>query len=130
MRQTLRELDFHPERFVSDGALPGGEPIAALYSIVWANKVHFYQSGRKLEVPKGVRPGVTAHALAIRRAIEAKRREYDFLGGLSQYKLQLSLAQRPLVRIRAFRPSIREQARRTAERAMALVRKLRERVKS
>jgi hypothetical protein len=30
VRQTLRELDFHPERFVSDGALPGGEPIAAL----------------------------------------------------------------------------------------------------
>ena len=46
-----------------------GEPVAVAYNIVWDNKVLFYQGGRTLEVPKGVRPGIVLHARSIRAAI-------------------------------------------------------------
>jgi len=87
-----------------------GEPIAASYGIVYGGKLYFYQSGRRVEVPKGVRPGIALHALAIRASIEAGRREYDFLAGASRYKRELALAVRPLVTLRAVAPSVRARA--------------------
>jgi CelD/BcsL family acetyltransferase involved in cellulose biosynthesis len=88
-----------------------GEPVAAAYNILWNNKVHFYQSGRKVDIPSGVRPGIVLHVHAIQLAIAARRREYDFLGGDEHYKSQMGLASRPLVDLRIVRPSLREQAR-------------------
>jgi CelD/BcsL family acetyltransferase involved in cellulose biosynthesis len=102
-----------------------GEPIAAVYNIIWDNKVHFYQSGRKIEVPKGVRPGVVIHAMAIKKSIELGRREYDFLNGTSQYKMQLSTAIRPLVTVRAVGSPLLERARLLAEAAADRLRELR-----
>src|SRR5205823_1776515 len=52
-----------------------GEPLAALYNFVWNGKVYNYQSGRKVDLPRGLRPGIVLHARAIRAAIEAGRRE-------------------------------------------------------
>ena len=91
------------------------EPIAAIYNILWNGKVYFYQSGRKIDLPSKIRPGLVMQAYALRRAIEAGRREYDFLGGAARYKLQLALASRPLVQFRAVRRALREQARRCAD---------------
>jgi CelD/BcsL family acetyltransferase involved in cellulose biosynthesis len=105
-----------------------GDPIAIVYNIVWEGKVYFYQSGRKIDVPKGVRPGIVIHAHAIRRAIAAGRREYDFLGGASRYKVQLATAARPLLRIRAVRSPRLELARTTAERALDSARRVRDQV--
>jgi len=103
-----------------------GEPIAVLYNIVYGGRVHFYQSGRKVALPKTFRPGIAIHALAIRRAIERGMREYDFLGGASQYKRQLGLRERRLVALRAVAPGLRarviEAARGIAENAVARVR--------
>ena len=48
-------------------------------------------------------------------AIEAGRREYDFLGGPARYKTQLALASRPIVRVRAWRPSLVESVHRFVE---------------
>lgn len=87
-----------------------GEPIAAAYNIVYRGKVHFYQSGRKLDVPKQVRPGIAIHALAIQAAIAAGHLEYDFMSGASQYKKQLALKTRTLVSLRAVAPSLRARA--------------------
>lgn len=87
-----------------------GAPIAASYGIVYGGKLYFYQSGRRVEVPKGVRPGIALHALAIRASIEAGLREYDFLAGASRYKRELALAFRPLVTLRAVAPSLRARA--------------------
>jgi CelD/BcsL family acetyltransferase involved in cellulose biosynthesis len=84
-----------------------GRPIAIAYNITYGDRVFFYQSGRALELPKGVRPGIALHALAIQRAIAEKRREYDFLNGEAQYKTQLALASRELVTLRAVAPSPR-----------------------
>jgi CelD/BcsL family acetyltransferase involved in cellulose biosynthesis len=108
-----------------------GQPIAAAYNIVYANKVYFYQSGRAVDVPKGVRPGIALHAIAIRKSIEAGRLEYDFLAGTSRYKLGLSLAARPLVTLRAIGPSLRargvEAMRAATELAVARMRAVRRR---
>jgi CelD/BcsL family acetyltransferase involved in cellulose biosynthesis len=103
-----------------------GRPIAAAYNVVYREKVYFYQSGRSVDVPKGVRPGIALHALALRASIEAGRREYDFLAGTSRYKCDLGLAMRPLVTLRAVAPSLRARAvevvRSMTERAIAGVR--------
>ena len=105
-----------------------GEPIAALYNIVYAGKTYVYQSGRKEDVPRGIRPGIAVHALAIRRAIELGQHEYDFLSGESLYKKQLSRAVHPLVALRVVSPSLRaralEQARVAAGRAITGVRRV------
>ena len=87
-----------------------GEPIAAAYNIVFRGKVYFYQSGRKLDLPKQVKPGISIHAFAIERSITLGHREYDFLNGASQYKLKLATATRPLVTLRAIAPSLRARA--------------------
>ena len=107
-----------------------GDPIAIIYNIVWNGKVYFYQSGRKIDVPKGVRPGIVIHAHAIRRAISAGRREYDFLGGASRYKVQLSTAARPLLRVRAVRSPRLELAHSTAERGFDTARRLRDQLRA
>ncbi len=103
-----------------------GQPIAASYNVVFGNKVYFYQSGRRMDVPKAVRPGIAMHALAIQRSIELGRREYDFLQGASRYKRDLAHASRALVTLRAVAPHLRaravETARMMAERAIARVR--------
>jgi CelD/BcsL family acetyltransferase involved in cellulose biosynthesis len=112
--------------------LAKGEPIAAVYNIVYGNKVYFYQSGRRVDVPKAIRPGIALHAMAIRRSIEAGRREYDFLAGASRYKRDLALAFRPLVTLRAVAPGLRaravEAARLFAEEAIVRVRSARDRI--
>ncbi len=106
----------------------GGQPICSIYNIVYADKVYFYQSGRLLDVPKAVKPGIAAHALAIQRAIQLGYREYDFLNGVSQYKSQLALATRPLVALRAvlprWRPRLVSLACTTLEGAAAGLRRL------
>jgi CelD/BcsL family acetyltransferase involved in cellulose biosynthesis len=84
-----------------------GRPVVALYNIVYRGRVYFYQSGRKLDVPKGLKLGLAAHALALRAAMEDGRSEYDFLAGVSQYKRQLALAEHPLVTLSAAGPSVR-----------------------
>jgi CelD/BcsL family acetyltransferase involved in cellulose biosynthesis len=87
-------------------------PIAALYAMAWGGKVYAYQMGRRLDVPAGIRPGAVLLALAIRRAIEAGREEFDLLADDAFYKRQLATASRPLIRLRVGRRSLVEGARR------------------
>jgi CelD/BcsL family acetyltransferase involved in cellulose biosynthesis len=101
------------------------EPIAALYNIIYDGNVYFYQSGRKTDVPKQIRPGLVMHAYMIRRAIELGRKSYDFLAGASRYKRDLSLASRPLVELRAARSSPLETLRRVVERSVVRARAVR-----
>jgi CelD/BcsL family acetyltransferase involved in cellulose biosynthesis len=103
----------------------GGQPIAVSYSIIWNNRVQFYQGGRMTEVPHGIRPGIVLHAYAIKAAIAAGREEYDFLSGASQYKLQMSTSTRPLMNLRASRPRYREDLLRFADRGVDLLRQTR-----
>jgi CelD/BcsL family acetyltransferase involved in cellulose biosynthesis len=101
-----------------------GEPVAAMYCIAWNNKVHFYQCGRRLDVPKAVRPGGVLLYHAIRDAITKGRREFDFLGGEAVYKSQLALASRPLLELRVSRRCVVEYLRQAAQRAKKWIRPL------
>ncbi len=119
-----------PELMAKDALWVGtieahGEPIAAFYNLVWGGKARFYQSGRKVDLPRQLRPGIVMHACLIRAAIEAGLTEYDFLGGTSRYKTELATAQRPLVTLRAAPASLVETARRTTERAIGQARRIR-----
>ena len=131
---SARFAAFHEEvmrELLSRGALElmwlvaHGEPVAAIYNIVWNDKVYFYQSGRRPELPRQIRVGVVMHLLAIKRAIENGRREYDFLNGTSRYKQDLSLAVRPLATLRVRRPGAAERALRVMERGASFVRAIR-----
>lgn len=89
-----------------------GEPAAALYSFVWNDKVYAYQSGRRVDVPGTLRPGGVLDALAIRRAIEQGRREFDLQADEVFYKKQFTPHVRPLVQVRAARRCLVEMIRR------------------
>lgn len=92
-----------------------GRPIAALYDIVHRGAVLAYQSGRSLDVPPQVRPGIAIHLLAIRRAIERGDHTYDFLAPVQPYKRKLGSASiRRLVTLSATAPSLRARAFRAA----------------
>jgi CelD/BcsL family acetyltransferase involved in cellulose biosynthesis len=106
-----------------------GEPVAAIYNVVRDGVVYFYQSGRSLDLPKGIRAGIVLHAHAIRSAIDAGRREYDFLAGTSRYKLDLALATRPLVVLRATPPSLVESLRKLGTSGIQAARVLRSRLR-
>jgi len=84
-----------------------GRPIAAIYNYLYRGRVHFYQSGRVVDLPKEARAGIVLQLAAIRDAIAAGHREYDFLAGDSRYKLQLCLAVRPLTNLTVARPGLR-----------------------
>jgi len=84
-----------------------GRPVVVLYNIVYRGRVYFYQAGRTLDVPKALKLGLAAHALALRTAMEDGHSEYDFLAGSVQYKRQLALAKHPLVTLTAAAPSVR-----------------------
>ncbi len=104
-----------------------GEPVAALYGMTWGDKTIAYQTGRSVNVPNNVRPGGVILAYAVRAAIEAGRREFDFLADEAPYKLQMATASRALVRLRVFRVGVRERMRQLMERCFDGVRAIRRR---
>ena len=95
-----------------------GVPFAVLYNIIYNGRVYFYQSGRSLDVPKTVRPGIGIHLAAIKRHIALGRAEYDFLEGAHFYKSQLASEERTLVCIRALSPALRSQAVHTSRKLL------------
>jgi CelD/BcsL family acetyltransferase involved in cellulose biosynthesis len=99
-----------------------GAPLAVLYNIVHDGRVYFYQSGRSVDVPDGVRPGMASHLYALQRAIELGRTDYDFLNGTSRYKRTLSTGIRPLVTLRVVRPCVAATARNFIERSSRALR--------
>jgi CelD/BcsL family acetyltransferase involved in cellulose biosynthesis len=118
-------------RLLEEGALElawlvaRGEPVAAQYNLVWADKVYFYQCGRRPDLPAGVRPGTVLLSELIRGAIEAGRREFDFLNGDAPYKRQFAAAARPVVGVRAARPGWRERALAALNRGKRWLRRVR-----
>ncbi len=127
-RKTMRDL-------FREGALwlcwleVEGEPIVAIYNIVWNNQVRFYQSGRKVDLPKKVRAGLVIHACAIRESIEAGYTHYDFLAGTTRYKMQLANNVRPLMRLSLSRPTLRSRLSRAGIAGVRLGRGVRHVVK-
>ncbi len=88
-----------------------GRPVASAYNIHWNRKVYHYQSGRSLDLPKSLSPGVVLLAHCIEAAAARGDREFDFLPGRQPYKLRLALKTRPLIFVRAARPTFRQSLR-------------------
>jgi len=91
----------------------------------WAGKIHSYQMGRRIDMPAAVRPGSVLLALAIRRAIEAGRREFDLLADEAFFKSQLAPRTRPLVLVRVARSSLSERLLQAGRFCLGTLRSLR-----
>jgi CelD/BcsL family acetyltransferase involved in cellulose biosynthesis len=129
-----RFLAFHQSympRLLQEGRLElfwinvRGEPIAVYYQLRVNGKISMYQSGRRLDVPASVRPGIIIAIHAIQHALAAGCREFDFLAGLAQYKLQFTKTTRPLVQVRIAQPGPREWLRCSAAYAVNWARRAR-----
>lgn len=105
-----------------------GAPVSCNYCIRRNGKVYFYQSGRRMQLPSRVRAGIVLHAAAIRDAINQGCREYDFLGGESQYKNQLAQESRPVLQLRLVQARVCERLRHAADRCVSLLKPLRSRI--
>ena len=101
----------------------GGVPMAALYSMVWDNKVYAYQSGRRMDVRANAHFGDLLFSLAIRRAIEHGRREFDLLADEAVYKRHITPHTRALLQVRAARPRLAEAIRRLGMSCLARLRR-------
>lgn len=123
-RQTMREL-LAAEALWLCWLEVEGRPVAALYNVVWGNQVRFYQSGRIVDVPKKIRPGLVIHACAIQEAIAAGCTHYDFLAGTTRYKMQLANNVRPLIQLSLSRPSLRSKLRDLGSGGVSLGRRFR-----
>jgi hypothetical protein len=86
--------------------------MAALYSMVWDNKVYTYQTGRRVDKSSELHLGDLLFSLAIRRAIEHGRREFDLLADEAVYKRHIAPRIRALLQVRAVRPCFAEAIRR------------------
>lgn len=91
-----------------------GRAVAAHYSFREFGKVYYYQTGRVIDVPAGVRLGIVLLMRAIEDAIVRGDREFDFLAGHAQYKSLFTHTARPIVQLRVARLGAREIARRMA----------------
>lgn len=89
----------------------GDRTLGILYNFRHGNRVYAYQSGF-VRPAEHERPGVVAHALAIRRAWQEGAEVYDFMAGENQLKrsfgnrvetLSWTVVQKPRLRFRAER---------------------------
>lgn len=103
----------------------GGEPLAIAYDIEHRGRVYFYQGGRRMDLPKHVRPGIALHLRSIELAIERGASSYDFLARADTYKRKLAPTHaHELVTLEAVAPTVRARASRglvTAAHAIAKV---------
>jgi len=88
----------------------GNHLVAIIYNIKYRNNVYFYLQGLQYEEDSKLKPGLTAHPLLIEHYLQHGMNTYNFMGGYSQYKKQLSQAtenlliitiQKPLLKLRA-----------------------------
>ncbi|WP_119680730.1 GNAT family N-acetyltransferase [Indioceanicola profundi] len=64
----------------------GSHVIGYLYAFIWRGVISYYQGGFDYEQDGRLKPGHTAHALAIQDALGTDARLYDFLAGDAGYK--------------------------------------------
>lgn len=116
---SRRRLEFH-HGFIRDGVPLGSAQllrvsvgvatIAVLYFLVANGRVNFYQSGLRHDEDKLLKPGVTAHHLAIQYYLTRGYAEYDFLSspaGEGRYKASLGSDVRRLAILTLRRPGWR-----------------------
>lgn len=84
----------------------GDTTIAILYFHLVDRDVYFYLQGINYESNQKLKPGLVAHALATQYYLDKGMRKYDYMGGYSQYKCQLSNQAEDLVTLCIQKPSL------------------------
>jgi hypothetical protein len=84
----------------------GDTTIAILYFHIVGRDVYFYLQGINYEANKKLKPGLVSHALATQYYLDKGMRKYDYMGGYSQYKCQLSNSADDFVTLCIQRPSL------------------------
>jgi CelD/BcsL family acetyltransferase involved in cellulose biosynthesis len=100
----------------------GDEPLAVQYSFIEGRKLYLYQCGRKMNLPRKIRIGVTLAILLVKDAIERGFQEVDFLGGMIEFKMMFTSTTRTLVEWRIARPTVRDTLLKGARHAKNLLR--------
>jgi len=84
----------------------GDTTIAILYFHLVDKDVYFYLQGINYEDNPKLKPGLVAHAMATQYYLDKGMRKYDYMGGYSQYKCQLSNQVEDLVTLCIQKPSL------------------------
>jgi len=109
-------VDFHTrfiERHFNAGFVDiaritaGNHIVAIIYNIIFNQNVYFYLQGVQPEPDGKLKPGLTAHAMLIEHYLDKNMKSYDFMGGYSQYKEQLSAADDELLVIKIQKPLLK-----------------------
>ena len=81
--------------------------IAIIYNIIYKKNVYFYLQGLQPETDGKLKPGLIAHSMLIEHYRQQGMNSYDFMGGYSQYKKQLSQAAETLLIIKIQKPLLK-----------------------
>ena len=85
----------------------GNHLVAIIYNIIYKQNVYFYLQGLQYETDGKLKPGLTAHSMLIEHYLQQGMSSYDFMGGYSQYKKQLSQAVENLLIIKIQQPLLK-----------------------
>lgn len=87
----------------------GNHLVAIIYNIIYKQNVYFYLQGLQYETDGKLKPGLTAHSMLIEHYLQNDIKSYDFMGGYSQYKKQLSQEAEPLLILKIQKPMLKFQ---------------------
>jgi CelD/BcsL family acetyltransferase involved in cellulose biosynthesis len=103
-------------RALLSGVYAADGPLAMLYGFVEHGEYHSYQAGLRRESVPGVHsPGVFANLMLMQHLCDRGVRVFDFLGGRSHYKLQLSTTQNSMIHVGVWRHGLRARLMRCLE---------------
>ena len=88
--ETLISGSFDEQRVQIIKVSAGAETLAIIYYFVSDLIAYFYLQGVRREIDNRLKPGLLSHAMAIQFFSDQGFKEYNFMGGDSQYKRQLS----------------------------------------
>jgi hypothetical protein len=94
----------------------GNHLVAIIYNIVYKQNVYFYLQGLQYETDGKLKPGLTAHSMLIEHYLKNDLKSYDFMGGYSQYKKQLSQEADPLLVLKIQKPLLKFRVENLARR--------------
>lgn len=94
----------------------GNHLVAIIYNIIYKQNVYFYLQGLQYETDGKLKPGLTAHSMLIEHYLQNDLKSYDFMGGYSQYKKQLSQEAEPLLILKIQKPLLKFRVENLARR--------------
>lgn len=88
----------------------GNRLVAIIYNLIYKKNVYFYLQGIQNEADNKLKPGLTAHSMLIEYYLQKHMKSYDFMGGHSQYKKQLSEEAVTLLTLKIQKPLLKFKA--------------------